>query len=541
MTDEDPAAPARRRLPVAAAVAAVVALLVSGVYVAGHGTQPGEGTAEGSDGDAPARDGFPAAGEPEEAGGATRQELTGPGPDFWGPLHAAGELPQGPPHAAVHRFRPVDEAAVTGLARAFGLDGAVRQPSSGAVGAWTVTGTGPDAILLTVQGQAPGHWSYSGAPAPEDGGGGAPAPMPEPVPDAEPVPEPVPDAKPGTEQGAGPAAGPDTPVSSPVLPGGAPGAPPPVEEALASAGPVLEALGLEDGAVDASEVHGSLRTLRVTVEAGGLPVHDQAAVLVVGRGGKLVRGHGMLAEPVAGTEYPVRSAARVLERRNGTGGGDGLPQAPVCGPAEAAPGAPGTREAPDAAGMAGPAGGTAQPGIDEPAAEPCGPAARRLPVEVTGAVFGLSLHHAGDETVLVPSWRFEGTAEGGGAVFLTHPAVPHAAAQHQADTSGVPGTAPAQTDPEADGVPGNGGMHVEPYDAGDTTLTVHFWAGVCTGYRAVAEETDEAVTVRVEPVGEVSQEPCLAIARLRSAEAELEQPAGERVLRDGHGERLPVR
>ncbi|MER6997798.1 hypothetical protein [Streptomyces sp. NPDC000410] len=227
----------------------------------------------------------------------------GPGePDPNGVVYrAAGELPDGPGSAAVHRpSGTVGAAEVTRLATALGLAGTPR--AHGTV--WKIgaekDGGGP---LLQVDRQAPGTWTYrrySAVPGSDNCLKGKPCPV---------------------------AATPNAP---------APGSAASEQAAMKAAAPVLAAVGQSDAARDASQLMGAVRVVNADPVIGGLPTYGWSTGIQVGSDGQVVGGSGKLKAPVKSTEYPVISAEEALKGLNKTHRADiGGCATPV--PAESAP------------------------------------------------------------------------------------------------------------------------------------------------------------------------------------------------------------
>ncbi|WP_330176199.1 hypothetical protein OG875_23475 [Streptomyces sp. NBC_01498] len=392
---------------------------------------------------------------------------------------AAGELPEGPDTAAVHRPEgSVGAAEVARLAAALGVPGAPEL--SGA--AWKVgsrnDGSGP---LLSVDRQAPGNWTfgrYGSAPGGDNclkgkecpGGGGSIGGDVNPV-----VPE----------SGAGP-------VSE--------------EAAKKAAAPVLKALGQRDAALDAGQLMGAVRVVNAAPVIGGLPTYGWSTGIQIGADGQVVAASGKLKEPAKGPEYPVVGAAEALKLLNeasavpGPGG--------IGGCATAVPHEDGREPAkPD---------GPAAP------CEPGGKPAQPETVAVGKAVFGLAARQLDGVTGLVPSWWFEVPGAGDGpASSVVRTAV---APDHLSPGEGAP--APGKPGPEA-----GEGAPVEAYSADGRTLSVRFTGGVCGEYTLRAEETGSAVTVEVvdsAPSGTL----CVAMAKSFTEKVTLKLPLGDRKVLD---------
>ncbi|WP_059009013.1 hypothetical protein [Streptomyces specialis] len=509
----------RARWPVITGVAVAVAVVAGGLYgvsglLGGDGDEDGApaGTVAG-DASAPLLlDGLAASRVDAQWDADTALELAGPGA-----LRLAGDPPDGPERAAAYGFAEVTEEQVAGLAEVFGLDGEV----SGDGGtAWTVPGSEPDGASLTVTGQAPGSWSYGGAIFTSDL-------------DMDP-------------------ADPDASVASPEMPvDDAGGSPPSEREALDAAGPLLDELGLSGAELDATLTVASQRVVRAFPVVDGLPVHGLATELHVDADGEVTSATGALAAPEAGEEREVtRGAAEAVEEYNETLGDLPVPEIACAEPAPDDAREPAAEQEP-----------VAEPGEPVPPAEPeTAPACpsdgeKPAPTEVT-AEFGLALHYSGQEPVLVPSWLFAGTLTAGVPVVVSHPAV----AVEYGTTGGTPDTpAPAEpAEPAEPADPGSGagtepgdpgespdvtetGWSVAPYEESDTELTLRFWGGVCDEYAAVAEESDDEITVTLEATNPDPTRQCILVAEEQTTEISLDEPVGTRTLVDERGEPIPVR
>ncbi|UED83736.1 hypothetical protein [Streptomyces profundus] len=546
VTDEESQEGARRRWPAVTAVAATVVLLAGGVY--------GVGALRGDD----AQDAAGRAGGPlpldtvEEFAVAEDGALTHAARPS-GPLVVAGELPEGPESASVYRF---DEPAVTAdevaeLAAGLGLDGQAEQVEGGS---WTVVGApeGERAGALLVAEEAPGHWFYTVHDADIIADGGDPLTEPGLMP-GETASDPVGEA----------ASDPDSSVSSDEMPA-ADGTPAPsVEDALAAAEPLLAALGLTDGRVDASATAGPQRLVRAEPVVDGLPVAGMDMEFGVGPDGTLESASGVLGLPAADEERAVTDAQRALDRVNaGTAVGDDAAAARDIGqpcllpePADA----PEPGELPSEP-VEEPAIGMAEPALPD---LPCGEPVAAEPASAT-VEFGLSLQRSEGAPLLVPSWLFRVGGEDGYGHTVAEPAVEHDV-RPSSDAAERPGTGadePAddgetgdegQSEPASPGDNGaevapqeptelpTGGMRVAGHSPDDRTLTVHFWGGVCDEYEIVAEESEERVALSVSVVDPDPERACIMLAEEHSAEVTLDSPVGERALVDGQGAALAVR
>ncbi|MFI0899455.1 hypothetical protein [Streptomyces sp. NPDC020983] len=289
-----------------------------------------------------------------------------------GPYRLTGTLPDDVP-GPTPLYRPAaagpDRAAVVRLATALGLTGpAVEDHGSWWVGARD--GTGP---ALMVAADAPGTWSYArnGQSLP---GPGTIAPPAKPK-----VPPPARDGS-GSYRATPVAPGTVIIPSDRHEPVGE-------RQAKAAAAPVLDALGLSGAEVDASRTAGASRTVTADPVVGGLPTSGWETGFSVAMDGHLVSAHGHLARLVAGGPQQVTGARRAF---------DELPE-----PQAVHPGGSACRSEPVTdAGAAG-------------TACPATPGAPGVPVDVSGARFGLSPQFLpGGGQALVPSWLFTATAEG---------------------------------------------------------------------------------------------------------------------------------
>ncbi|MEO3973025.1 hypothetical protein [Streptomyces sp. CAU 1734] len=491
----------RRRIPLIASVAAVVLIAGGGgAYAALVGTAGDGGTDARKDTAAapPPRlsvspDGQMwrdiAPGEPDPGGGAV--------------LRAAGKLPAGPERAAVHRPEgSVGAAEVTRLARALGMTGI---PVSDGT-AWTIgpdgDGTGPS---LRVDVRAPGNWLHlAHGPAPAGDscvrGGACPS-------DGDPA-----------------ASGEGRPLGE--------------KAAEKAAGPVLRALGQSTAALNAKLVTGSERVVNAEPVLGGLPTYGWTTSVRIGPDGRVTGGSGRLSPVAAGDEYPVLSAAAALKGLNSPER-TRAPKPPECGtqavkpprvPAGAAGSpAPGDLRAGDdvpcpppapACASAVPLEERAEPGTSDPCAPAPPPSAPR-PLEVTGAVFGLSSLQTDGGPVLVPSWLFRVAPEAGGESWtVAAPALPAEYLDRPAPSEPVPPS----------GEPETGGPS---YRADGRKLSVTFWGGVCGEPVVTADESRSSeVRVRItEPEPEAGRV-CVAMAKELTETVTLDRPLGSRKVVD---------
>lgn len=459
-----------------------------------------------------------------------------------------GELPEADSlEAPVYRFGDaVDAAAVRELAAALKVTGEPRRVggswqvgpdkpgvlgarltvSADGAGSWRVTGPDDD---LSLSVPAPGLPSADpaaepsvepapGAPADPDGSQSSPA-MPEPA-GPEPVvpPRDLPDS-PGAEPGApdaervapGPHDGERGLADAPVpeeflLPEEQAGPPPSAKEALAAVAPLLEQLGLDPAAADATGTAGDRRTVSVAGRVDGYPAPGTGTRLQVDARGVVVHGTGVLGVPTADdARHPLIDAKEALLALNG--------------------------------------------GATEPATD-------AVVAEVSTVELGLVQHHVDGGPALVPAWLFHPAVAVSGSEPTAEIAVaPEVLAGAADDTGsvepGVAGAVGGGSDPGAPGGPDADGAVVHepgygpdgppalpspgpaPAEDSATTVTYGAWVGVCAEYRAVAVETTDTVTVTVEEVDPDPEQICTQQAVFEQFTVELDEPLGERTLRDG--------
>ncbi|NJQ08005.1 hypothetical protein [Streptomyces lonarensis] len=514
----------RRWLPVLAGAAAL-SLLAGGAY----------GVNRVVDGD-----GAPTAASPSpDAPGDTLPEAAVyPGGSVF--HRVVGELPEsGGLEAPAYRFGdPVDEETVRELAEALRVTGEPRLVGAGwevgpelpgvvgarvtvaadGEGSWWMTGPDDD---LSLSVPAPGlpsadptvEPSIEPYPADPDGSLSSPA-MPEPA-GPEPVmpPQDLPDS-PGAEPGApdgeriapGPHDGERGLVDAPVpeeflLPEERTGPPPSAQEALAAVSPLLEQLGLDPAAADTTETAGDRRTVSVAGRVEGHPVPGLGTRLQVDARGVVVHGTGVLGVPTADdARYPLIDAEEALLALND--------------------------------------------GATEPAAD-------AVVTEVAKVEMGLARRHVDGEPALVPAWLFHPTVTISGAEPTAEVAVaPELLAGTASGTGrvepgvvggdsapGTPGDAGGavvhEPDHEPDGPPALPTPGPASADGSATTVTYGAWVGVCAEYRAVAVETADTVTVTVEEVDPDPEQICTQQAVFEQFTVELDEPLGDRTLRDG--------
>ncbi|MEU9401974.1 hypothetical protein [Streptomyces sp. NPDC048242] len=462
---DEPAPPPRPRtaLVVASVAAAVLALGGGGAWLAsGLGADGGAGT-PGAGGTPPplALDGWSPAGTSSAAGIAPGER------NPYGVRYVAGgKLPDGPGSAPVHAPEgAVAKDAVVRLARALEVDGAPVADGDG----WRVGGRAGEPVLR-VAGGAAGGWSFSRY-------------------------------TPGTDNC--PKA--DVCAQDPVAPAADAVS---VAKARQVVAPVLKALGQDAAKTDASQVMGARRVVNADPMVGGLPTYGWTTGLTVDERGEIVGGHGMLAVPQKGAEYPVLGAAKTLELLN-----------------SAQPG-----------GHRMGIGGCATPEpLKDRLEQPCGsdvspgsPKGDRLTVEK--AVFGLAVHPVGGRETLVPSWLYEVRgAAARGTFTVTYPAV---------DPKYLAAPSPLPSLSASSSGSGTRSVKVGAYSADGRELTVRFMGGVCADHRAAAKESAGRVTVSVTEhprPGKV----CVLMAKEFAETVRLDAPLAGRTVVAEDGGRVP--
>lgn len=161
----------------------------------------------------------------------------------------------------------------------------------------------------------------------------------------------------------------------------------------------------------------------------------------------------------------------------------------------------------------------------------------KKPVEVKKAVFGLAMRSVAGREALVPSWLFE-VAPGGEAppYTVTQPAV-----APEFLTKPKP-TNPTPKPPREERPRGNGdkGIHVTSYGVDGRTLSLRFMGGVCSTYKAKADESGTAVKVKLTVSEPEPGKVCVAMAKEQDVTVTLDKALGERQVLDGaSGERVP--
>ncbi|MEV0324102.1 hypothetical protein ACIBKX_02275 [Streptomyces sp. NPDC050658] len=483
----DAAEPQRRRSRLAVASVAATVLLVGGGGAYFAATASGGGGSSSSDGGAPAGDGGTP--PPLALDGYTDGDRSGDGstdgiapgePDPNGATYRAeGKLPDGPDAAAVYHARGgVTADQVTELAEALGVSG---KPTSHE-GAWKIgpakDGSGPS---LQVSKQAPGTWTFTRYTT----GGTDNCPKGKPCSGTSTAPD-------GTG-GGGDAVG--------------------ESAAKKAAAPVLKALGQDDAKLDARQLMGAVRVVNADPEVGGLPTYGWSTGIQVGSDGQVVGGSGHLKAPEKGATYPVIGAQKTLDQLNKSGrGGDG--RVGIGGCATAVP-----EDAAD---------GEVRP--QAPCEEPSSAPPKPQPITVKGAAFGLAAHFVDGRQALVPSWLFEVEPQGAQDSFtVTHPAVEPKFLTPPSTPTPVP-TAPT----EKPGTGEDGTVRVESYAVDGKSLTLRFWGGVCSDYKASADESKGSVSVQVTETRKKGKV-CIMMAKEFTRTVTLDQPLGDRKVVDAQG------
>ena len=373
-----------------------------------------------------------------------------------GQVTVTGDLPDGPGSARVHRFSPIDPDVVSTLAGSLGVD--------------------PSAVRTGAQ-----QWQFVRA--------GASGCLDQPL--------------------GGP---PDEPVSSCVVPPEkrrpAAAAPPSAADTIATARPVLAAVGLDvdDAVVSTAENFGlELETRRVWIDpaVGDAPTTGFGTTVTVDDRGVL-SASGWLGDVQPGDRYPVLSAQVAVDQL---------------------------------AAMPMPLLACAESTTPVPPGPICGG-----PLEVTGAAFGFSLQWEGERPLLVPSWLFD--LKGGvqplavvavDPSYLLDPPAPSVDEPSGGATGGgVPGSSGSADpgEPVAPDVEPTAATSrfdsVSPVDDG-AGLLVTFYGGVdtCYTYLVAAEESAKEVALRLVE-DRTSGEVCIDVAQQYERTVELERPLGDR-------------
>ncbi|WP_406257323.1 hypothetical protein [Streptomyces nigra] len=467
----------RRRSSAAVAAVAAAVLLVGGggAYLAANASGGSDGSAAtGAGGSTPPPLNLDGA---TDGGGSPGIAPGEPNP-YGVKYRAGGELPDGPGSAPVYRATgEVGADDVARLAEALGVDGTpVSRGETWHIG--VKDGSGP---TLQVDKKAPGAWTFQQFAA-------------------------------GTDDCRGVAECSKTPSARA-------GDPPAEDAAKKAAEPVLEAAGLDEAKLDASQVMGAQRVVHAEPVVDGLPTYGWTTGVTVNAQGEVVGGSGLLESPEKGDTYPVLSAEKTLGLMN---------------------------RAPAADGRTG-IGGCADPvPLKDGTAVPCeaapdAPSKNTDTVTVEKAVFGLAAHAVDGRQALVPSWLFEVRApEARDSFTVTHPAVdPEYLASSSGEATDGPSPRPSgpKDDPSASPVTRN--VTVEGYKAEGRELTVTFTGGVCADYDVTASESGGAVTVRVTETTR-PEKVCILIAKVFHRTVELDEPLGDRKVVGTDGQSVPL-
>ncbi|MFF4092113.1 hypothetical protein ACFYY9_35190 [Streptomyces nigra] len=467
----------RRRSSAAVAAVAAAVLLVGGggAYLAANASGGSDGSAAtGAGGSTPPPLNLDGA---TDGGGSPGIAPGEPNP-YGVKYRAGGELPDGPGSAPVYRATgEVGADDVARLAEALGVDGTpVSRGETWHIG--VKDGSGP---TLQVDKKAPGAWTFQRFAA-------------------------------GTDDCRGVAECSKTPSARA-------GDPPAEDAAKKAAEPVLEAAGLDEAKLDASQVMGAQRVVHAEPVVDGLPTYGWTTGVTVNAQGEVVGGSGLLESPEKGDTYPVLSAEKTLGLMNRTPAADG--RTGIGGCADPVPLKDGTAVPCEAA--------------------PDAPSKNTDTVTVEKAVFGLAAHAVDGRQALVPSWLFEVRApEARDSFTVTHPAVdPEYLASSSGEATDGPSPRPSgpKDDPSASPVTRN--VTVEGYKAEGRELTVTFTGGVCADYDVTASESGGAVTVRVTETTR-PEKVCILIAKVFHRTVELDEPLGDRKVVGTDGQSVPL-
>ncbi|MFI8294784.1 hypothetical protein ACIGCZ_02415 [Streptomyces nigra] len=467
----------RRRSSAAVAAVAAAVLLVGGggAYLAANASGGSDGSAAtGAGGSTPPPLNLDGA---TDGGGSPGIAPGEPNP-YGVKYRAGGELPDGPGSAPVYRATgEVGADDVARLAEALGVDGTpVSRGETWHIG--VKDGSGP---TLQVDKKAPGAWTFQRFAA-------------------------------GTDDCRGVAECSKTPSARA-------GDPPAEDAAKKAAEPVLEAAGLDEAKLDASQVMGAQRVVHAEPVVDGLPTYGWTTGVTVNAQGEVVGGSGLLESPEKGDTYPVLSAEKTLGLMNRTPAADG--RTGIGGCADPVPLKDGTAVPCEAA--------------------PDAPSKNTDTVTVEKAVFGLAAHAVDGRQALVASWLFEVRApEARDSFTVTHPAVdPEYLASSSGEATDGPSPRPSgpKDDPSASPVTRN--VTVEGYKAEGRELTVTFTGGVCADYDVTASESGGAVTVRVTETTR-PEKVCILIAKVFHRTVELDEPLGDRKVVGTDGQSVPL-
>ncbi|WP_367125703.1 hypothetical protein [Streptomyces phytohabitans] len=501
-TQESPEQPRerRRRLTVLSVAAAVLLAGGGGAYLAANASDD-DGGSSAADGGSPEPLVLDGAGRTEAGGGDGGRSGVAPGePDPGGTAkyRAAGELPDGPDSASVHRRADdVDKDEVAGIAKALDVPGTPKLEN----GRWTIAGGKDEPSLSVGSDSAPGMWTYTRQPD-------------------------LIDTSCGTDHGKGGGKLPGHQKCAQPGEGSADDAVPsdgtePVSEAKAKEAvkPLLEALDISDAKLDATSAYGSVRVVDARPEVDGLPTHDWGGKFTVGPDGEVARAHGQLGELDKGTEYPVMSAEETLKQLNEYGGPTTLEARCATPPQAKKPGG----------------GSETKPAPGGPSEDvPCGPGTGK-PLAVTGAEFGLATQFSKGQPVLVPSWIYEVQRPGGEETYPV--AFPAVQPKFLERGDGDDGTA----EPPSTGGGAEKSKALSSYEADGRTLTVTFWGGVCHKHAVKADESGDKVTVTVEErERDPEKKACVMVAKKQTVEVTLDKALGDREVVDARkGAPLP--
>ncbi|MFE0359120.1 hypothetical protein ACFW2I_37450 [Streptomyces nigra] len=467
----------RRRSSAAVAAVAAAVLLVGGggAYLAANASGGSDGSAAtGAGGSTPPPLNLDGA---TDGGGSPGIAPGEPNP-YGVKYRAGGELPDGPGSAPLYRATgQVGADDVARLAEALGVDGTpVSRGETWHIG--VKDGSGP---TLQVDKKAPGAWTFQRFAA-------------------------------GTDDCRGVA-------ECSKAPSARAGDPPAEDAARKAAEPVLEAAGLDEAKLDASQVMGAQRMVHAEPVVDGLPTYGWTTGVTVNTQGEVVGGSGLLESPEKGDTYPVLSAEKTLGLMNRTPAADG--RTGIGGCADPVPLKDGTAVPCEAA--------------------PDAPSKDTDTVTVEKAVFGLAAHAVDGRQALVPSWLFEVRApEARDSFTVTHPAVdPEYLASSSGEATDGPSPRPSgpKDDPSASPVTRN--VTVEGYKAEGRELTVTFTGGVCADYDVRASESGGAVTVRVTETTR-PEKVCILIAKVFHRTVQLDEPLGDRKVVGTDGQSVPL-
>jgi hypothetical protein len=495
-TQDEPEQRRSRRSPLILAAAAVAVLAAGGggAYWASTASSGGGSTPGGNGAPPPlALDSAPG-GDAGGTGGGNGGNGIAPGePDPNGVVYRASvKLPGGPGKAPVFQPRgTVSEADATRLARALGVEGAVRLEGGSWRAGVTKDSSGP---TLTVSQKAPGTWSFA-----RYGTGGS-----DNCPKGKMCPMHTTGADTASGSGADGGTGSGSPVSE--------------QAAKAAAAPVLKALGQDDAKLDAKEILASARVVNADPVVDGLPTYGWTTGIQVGPDGQVVGGSGQLKMPDKGATYPVISADQTLAQLNSH-----------------------VTKRPKPKDCTGPVPVEGQPTKGRLPSDPQGniqPCKQPTPSTVTidGATFGLAAQFVDGTPTLVPSWLFQVKPDAGQPFTITAPAV---APQY---VTKPPTGAPVPPPSGSATAPGTHGQALESYALAPDgrTLNVTFWGGVCSTYTATADESGDGVRVKVTGQVKDPKKMCIMLAKQQTVSVQLHEALGARKVLDADtGKELP--